>query len=391
MKIRLLFISSSLGLGGSEKCMCEMINRIDLSKYDVTVLALIPTKNEVEFNEGIKVINGYPFFEELNYSLKQSMKYSFNNHAFGYFLNKLKYRLDVQIGQKHISKYFWKNLSKFIPVFEEKFDVVIGYGQGMATYFCIDKIVNVRKKILWLNTDLVKANYDIGYIKRFYEKADFIVTDSKNGKKNVIELFPKCKDKVEYFPNLLNEKDILEKANESFVLPVKSSNVILTVGRLVEAKAVHLAINAAAILKEQNVDFIWYIVGDGNLFEQLSQLIKEKKLRENVILVGKKLNPYTWFKNCDIYVQTSIYEGSCMTINEAMLFDKPIISTNFPAASEKITHLKNGLICEMTEQSIANSILLLINDKNLKNKIISNVESNRILNENQMEKFYEWL
>ena len=78
----------------------------------------------------------------------------------------------------------------------------------MATYFTIDKVTRAKKKILWLNTDLVKAHYNIDYISNFYNQADAIATDSQNGKKLISTLFPKMAPKTVCVPNMLKVDDI---------------------------------------------------------------------------------------------------------------------------------------------------------------------------------------
>ena len=70
MKKKILFISASLGLGGSEKCMTEMIKRINFDIYDVTILTLMGVDVQVAVDNRVKIINGYTMFDELNYSLK---------------------------------------------------------------------------------------------------------------------------------------------------------------------------------------------------------------------------------------------------------------------------------------------------------------------------------
>jgi glycosyltransferase involved in cell wall biosynthesis len=216
-----------------------------------------------------------------------------------------------------------------------------------------------------VNTDLEKARYNISYVRRFYEKANAVFADSRSGGEKLNRLFPKQKN-VFVFPNMMDEASILERAKEYKPEYIQNSGCrLLTVGRLCEAKALHLAISAAAILKQRKLDFVWYILGDGSLRKALEEQISELNLQNNVILLGKRNNPYPWFAECDIYIQTSVYEGSCMTINEAMLFGKPVVTTNFSAAYEKIRHLKNGLICEMTAEDIAEKTAMLLTDNTL--------------------------
>ena len=60
------------------------------------------------------------------------------------------------------------------------------------------------------------------------------------------------------------------------------------------------------MLKDNNISFKWYLVGDGSLSEKIINESKELGVQDRVILLGTKLNPYPYLKQADLYVQTSI-------------------------------------------------------------------------------------
>lgn len=384
---KVLFITNSLGLGGSEKAMAEMVNRMDLQKYDITVLSLNSSDNYVTFDPKIKIINGWTSLERFGMPCKKYMSAFYKYGSFGDLIRKIVFAIKCRFNYKktHISKFFWSCFGKRIDKIDTHYDVVIGYGQGNPTYFLKDKI-NAAKKIAWLNTDLEKAHYDTNYVRQFYEAADFIVTDSENGKNNIKRIYPDMYEKTRVFLNILDVNGIIAKSEETENILSKEECVkILSIGRLVEAKAFHLAVEAANILHKKGIDFKWYIIGRGALEESLEKQIKSYGLSDKVFLLGAKTNPYKHIKHCDIYVQTSIYEGSCITVNEAMIFNKPIVSTNFPAIYEKIKDGENGLIAGMTAESIAGNVQKLIEDEELREKFREYLEKNPIDYEGQMK------
>ena len=65
-------------------------------------------------------------------------------------------------------------------------------------------------------------------------------------------------------------------------------------------------------LKKDKIKFKWYLIGDKNLKDNLLSQIKELDLRNDLIVLGSKINPYRFVKDCDIYVQTSFHEGYCL-------------------------------------------------------------------------------
>ena len=390
---KILFITNSLGLGGSEKAMAEMVNRMDLEKYDITILALISSDNYVSFDSRIKIVNGWSSLERFTIPAKKYLASFYKYGRVSDLIRKITFAIKCKLNYKneHISKFFWSCFSKSIDKIDTFYDVVIGYGQGNPTYFLKDK-VNTDRKIAWLNTDLQKAHYDIKYVRQFYNAADFIVTDSENGRNNIRRIYPDMYDKTKVFLNILDVEGILAKSKEDEEVLSKENNIkILSIGRLVEAKAFHLAVEAANILYKKGIDFKWYIIGRGALWDSLEKQINDYGLKDRVILLGLQTNPYKYIRNCDIYVQTSIYEGSCITVNEAMIFNKPIVSTNFPAIYEKIIHGENGLISEMNGESIAENIQKLIEEEDLRERFGKYLAANPIDYEGQMKMLDEIL
>ena len=106
------------------------------------------------------------------------------------------------------------------------------------------------------------------------------------------------------------------------------------------------------------------------MMSEIKRMATEYGLLNNIIFTGVKSNPYPYMALADIYVQTSRFEGFGLTISEARILNKPVISTNFPVVYNQIKDGVNGLICEMTPESIAQKILLLANDEQLRNKLI---------------------
>lgn len=389
IKKKILIVTASLGLGGSEKALTEMVNLFDFEKYDVEILSLMKNLDISMINNKVHIINGYLKFD-VNESLKKSLIPLLCKAKFKLLFNRIKFSVACKRNKSntHMSKFYWRYFGKMIPTYKKEYDVVIGYGQGIATYFACEK-VNAKKKILWLNTDLEKAHYDIDFVKKYYTNVDSIFVDSQNGKNNVSRLFPQMSNKTYFFRNILNEEEIKHKANESIKEQLPNQNLILSIGRLVEAKAFHLAVSAAKILKDRGNNFLWCIVGEGAEHEKLQLQIKELGIEDNMILLGKRSNPYPYLKLCDYYVQTSIYEGSCITLDEAKIFNKPIITTDFPAAKEKIFHKQNGYIVTMDADAIADGIETMMNDIELRRNCINYLIENKDRYSEQMQILYD--
>ena len=77
-------------------------------------------------------------------------------------------------------------------------------------------------------------------------------------------------------------------------------------------------------------------------------------------MLGKKLNPYPFYKECDIYVQTSRHEGFCITVAEAKVFDLPIIATDVVGVRDQLKQ-ENEIVVPRDVESMYQEIVKMIN------------------------------
>ena len=136
---------------------------------------------------------------------------------------------------------------------------------------------------------------------------------------------------------------------------------ICSVGRLEKQKNFELAIKACKIIKNTNLNFKWFIIGDGNDRGYLQKLIDTYQLNDTIFLLGKKVNPYPYIKNSSLYVQTSIFEGLCIAVAEALSLNVPIVVTNIVGLKEYVNS-ENGFISEMNEYDVSTKIITALND-----------------------------
>lgn len=93
----------------------------------------------------------------------------------------------------------------------------------------------------------------------------------------------------------------------------------LTIGRLNWIKDYETAISAMKILKNKGFDFIYNIVGNGTELERLSFAVYQCGLQDNVFFTGRKEHKEInqMMRESDIYIQTSLQEGFCVSVLEA--------------------------------------------------------------------------
>lgn len=387
MKKKILFVIESLNCGGAEKALVSLLDLIDYDKYDIDLLL---TQRggifEELLNENVNILDTIKFSKSVNKSIIKNILdfnilLSFNRLKYFFMLKGNKMNL-------HKAQLFWKVFNKQIDSLNTEYDIAIAYNQGFSTYYVAEK-VNANRKIAWLNIDFEKAGYKKDLDEKFYNKFDVINVVSEEGAELFKKCYPKLSNNIKYSEDIINPNMIYNMANseESFTDNYKGTR-ILTVGRLAYQKGYDIATKACKILKEENIDFRWYVLGDGEEKNNIEKDIQKYDISDRFFLLGLKKNPYSYMKDCDIYVQTSKFEGKPLTIREAHLFNKPVVSTNFSTAKSLLHDKSNCILTELNPQSVADGILEIINNTELKTQIINNITRQKKGNSELIEKFY---
>lgn len=390
---KLLFMCINMNIGGTEKALLTMLNEIDDSKYDITLLMLeeyggflneIPSFVKVKYVDEYKSIK--PFVNE---PPKILIKRLIKNKA---YLTGLSTLLNYSISKitKNIS-YYYKYILKNIKGIDEEYDLAVAYAGPMdfITYFVLNKI-KAKKKVQWIHFDINKIGFNRKFAKRNYKKFDKIFVVSEEGKEKLINLIPALNNKVEAFFNIIscNLIENMSKNEKSFD-DLFDGVRILTVGRLSKEKGQELTINVLARLKNEGYKVRWYCIGDGPEKYNYRNRIKRLDIENDYILLGSKLNPYPFMKDCDIYVQPSKHEGYCITLGEARCFDNPIVTTNFTGANEQIKNEVTGLVCDISEEGVYKSVKRLLDDKKLYGEIRRNLKSDIVDSTSEVAKLYK--
>lgn len=354
MKKTVLFIIDSLTCGGAEKSLISLLPLLDYSKIEVDLM----------------IVHRGGVFED--YVPEQVHIVDFPNpKGLWTEICLVGFRIIRRLfPNRHGAELRWQVMSSTYRELDKTYDVTIAYQQGFPTYYLSEK-VKAAKKYAWVNVDLEKAGYRTAFNRPFYDKMDRVVPVSDRLCEMLKESDYVNGSKLYTVFDILNVDLIKKMSHETIQTKTTSKDlIIVTVGRMVAQKGYDLAVASAKILKANGISFKWYFVGDGGMRSAIEQMISESEQEEYIVLVGMTPNPYPYMAMADIYVQTSKFEGFGLTLNEARILNKPVISTNFPVVYNQIRDGENGLICEMTPESIAAKIMLLASNVQLREKLI---------------------
>lgn len=210
--------------------------------------------------------------------------------------------------------------------------------------------------------------------KSFFRQADDIVAvssiikeeyEKRSGKKIKIipPLIPFKKSKI--------EKDELRK-QYGFS---DSDKIIIFLGTIKKIKGCDVLLQAffklgEVYIKKNNLKLLY--VGDGAMMAELKEEVESKKYNQYVKFFGKI--PYEkvsqFYRMSDLYCIPSLFEGTPITLLEAMFNGLPIIGTDTNGINGLISHNKNGLLFEKENvEDLNKKIITILEDENLSKKL----------------------
>ncbi len=140
-----------------------------------------------------------------------------------------------------------------------------------------------------------------------------------------------------------------------------------TVARLDPIKNHRMMINAFAKVCAVNANAKLVIVGDGELMDELQALVTELGIVEHVIFTGYIPYPKNYIAVFDIFLLSSLSEGTSMTLLESMSLGKPCVVTDAGGNKEIIAHEVNGIVTENDNAvEFADAMVRVADDKQLR-------------------------
>lgn len=144
----------------------------------------------------------------------------------------------------------------------------------------------------------------------------------------------------------------------------ESKTVIGTIARLDPIKNHIMMFKAFELILKKHPNTVLILVGDGEERQSLETLVDKLDIREHVIFTGYISRPQHYLDCMDIFLLSSLSEGTSMTLLEAMSLAKPCVVTDAGGNGEIIADGINGHVTRNDDsQAFAGAILELLNDE----------------------------
>lgn len=376
-------------IGGVERSLIGLLHNIDYSKYQVD---LFIWQHSGYFMKYIP--------QEVNV-LPENRKFA----AFAKPLRSVVFSKDFFIGmaricalllnrRKHIFNnasvftYVVRCMKPFLPqITSKKYDLAISFIEPHV-WLC-DRIV-AKRKLAWIHTDYTSVGIDKDCELSIWNQYDQIISISDSAKDAFLKVFPSLSNKVQVIENIISLEMLKTQALESIELKKNSDEIYFcSIGRFSYAKNFENIPKITRVILNAGYKVKWYIIGYGGDENLINENIKNEKVEDSVVILGKKNNPYPYIKFCDFYVQPSRYEGKSVAVREAQILKKPVIITNYPTASSQIKHGTDGYIVPLDNEKCAQGIMDFIENKSLQEEIIVYLEKHDYTYNEEINKIYK--
>lgn len=348
-KKRLLFTAHSLNVGGIETALINLVNRINLEKYQVDILL---EKKEGIFLDKVK--------EEI--TVREFKVYNNKNVIIRKILNLAK-RLIYTATDYHT------------------YDFSCCYATYSLSGSKLSKIASTNNSIY------IHSNYEQIYAKEkefreFFDNRDIrnfkhIIFVSNQAKDSFLKYYKDEKAKSLVLNNFINTKEIEEKKKVKIEeKKPKDKTLLMFIGRLDDTskklgRAIHL-------IKDIKKTELW-IIGDGKDKDKYQEMVKKEKLENRIKFLGAKKNPYPYMDIADYIILTSDYEGFPVTYLEAITLHKPLITT-IDVSDDKLDIGKDyAFIISKDQQEMVNQVKEILKENKKPKKIdVEKLQSTRI-------------
>lgn len=379
---RILFVINTLGQAGAETALLSLLQTLAREKgearYEISLYVLTGQGEMVSrLPADVRLLNKKYREESVltakgrKYLKKTVLKAMFTRGTVVKLFPYLVKNTCAMLGKKRLlpDKLLWRVLSDGGMVLPEEYDLAVSYLEGGAAYFVADH-VKAAKKAAFIHVDYEKAGYTRALDKDCYLAFDKIFTVSDEVREAFLKAYPELPDKTEVFHNILNKEEIVRRAEEGEGFNDGFTGMrLLSVGRLTAQKAFEVSVDSMKRLKDAGKNVRWYVLGEGDQRKKLQEQIDALGLTEDFILYGAVNNPYPFMKQADIYVHASRFEGKSIAIQEAQILGKPMVVSDCSGNREQVCHGKDGLMCGLTPDSLAENIMLLLEDEALRRKL----------------------
>ena len=356
-KKKIILVISSLSLGGAERQVLRLAEHLTKKKIKCKIFVMVKNKKNLTYF--------FPKYIHVDYLRnKKSKVTNCVDKKFINDLNKLNFFTEEE---KRICLGLYNYVKKENP------DVI----HAFLDFCCISTgyiglYLNIRRIVL--STRNVSPHHFMlnrNYFKEFYKsllkfKNIILVNNSKAGARSYEKWLNIKKNSIRITYNVFdfNKKIKLKKIKKK----LNSINFVSVIRLEYEKDPIYILKLAKNLIK-QNLNYYFYIIGQGHLKIRLKEYIKKNQLNKNVRLLGIKNNIYDYLNFADFTLLTSVKEGTPNVLLESQKVGTPVITSDVGGTKETFVKNYSGYLIGKKSIKEDCNIINNIAQNNIKKKI----------------------
>ena len=337
---KILFLIHDLGHGGAEKVLVNLVNNMDRTKFDITVMALFGGGvNEQFLSKDIRLVICH----------KNAIR-----------------------GNSHIMKLFTPR-QLYCHYIKEHYDIVVSYLEGPCARI-VSGCPNLETKLVsWIHIEQKTQQRVAGSFRNYsealkcYGRFDRTVCVSDTVRQDFLGFVPLEKP-VDVLYNTSESAKILSLATENVPEGMFSHEEInlIGVGKILKNKGFDRIARIHKRLRDEGYPVHTYILGVGPQQEEISQYLQENKLTDTYTFLGYQTNPYKYVAQCDLFVCASLAEGFSTAATEALIVGTPVCTVEVSGMKEMLGENNEwGIVTDNDEQALFQGIKKILDDSTL--------------------------
>lgn len=328
--IKILFLIHDLGQGGAEKVLVNLVNNMDRSKFDISVISL--------FGGGI---NEQFLKKDVHYRSIWKKEFPGNSKF-------MKFLTPKQIHAVCVKEYY---------------DIEISYLEGPSARVVSGCQNSHTKLVCWIHVeqhtmDKLAASFRSEKEARdCYSRFDQIICVSQSVHEDFCQILDFQKPCIVLY-NTVDSDKILSGSNELAPELLNDKKIrIIAVGTLKQSKGYMRLLKIIRRLKNEHYSVHLYILGIGPLQQKIEDYISQNGLSDYVTLLGYQTNPYKYVRKCDLFVCASFAEGFSTAATEALIVGTPVCTVEVSGMKEMLgENNEYGLVVENTDEALYQGI-----------------------------------
>lgn len=324
MRKKVLFLIHDLGQGGAEKVLVNLVNHMDRSQFDISVISL--------FGGGV---NEQYLNKDIHYSCVYKKMIPGNSQWMKLFTPE-------QLHKRYI---------------KDKYDIEVSFLEGPCARIISGCTEPNTKLVSWIHCtmnhqkELTASFRNDNEANECYNRMNTMIFVSEDVRDYFLKYCP-YKGNIEIKHNCIDSEEVLKLSKES--VDHLNNNVfkLIAMGTLKPVKGFDRLLRIMKRLVDEEYPVHLYLLGDGPLKGKLEQLIKSNQMESCVSLLGYQTNPYRYLAKCDLFVCSSYSEGLSTAVTEALIIGTPVCTTDVSGMRELLSDDKYGIITENDEEAL---------------------------------------